>query len=323
MLAVVAAVAACGSSRSGTARPAAPAAPSTTAPAAPVRLTAFLEPWRLPDAVSRPVVLPDGAGFVILGGLATGDTSTSRVVQVDPAAGSGHVAGSLVRAVHDSAGAVLAGRDYVFAGGSYSTVATVQSWAAGRASTVGQLPSPRSDLSAVTVGSTAYVLGGFDGTSMDPKVLATSDGVTFKPVATLPIPVRYAAAAYQGGALWVFGGVTSTSEGGTLETSAIQKVDLSSGQATVVGHLPQAMGHATAVALAGQLFVLGGRSGSTPSSAVWRLDPASATVVAAGTLPGPVSDAGSVVLGDTAYLVGGEVTGPSAPLDTVVALRAG
>lgn len=294
---------------------------STTTAVAPARLVAAEEPWHLPAAVSRPVVLPDGTGFVVLGGLATGDVSTSRVVRVDPATGSAQVAGALARAVHDSAGAVLGGRDYVFAGGSYSTVATVQAWSGGQASTVGQLPSPRSDLTAVTVGPTAYVVGGFDGTSMDPQVLATTDGATFKSVAALPIPVRYAAVSYQGGDLWVFGGVTSTSEGGTLETSAIQRVDPATGQAAVVGHLPQAMGHATAVRLGGQVFLLGGRSGTTPSSAVWRLDPAKASVVAAGTLPQAVSDAGSVVVGDTAYLVGGEVTGPSAPLDTVVALR--
>jgi hypothetical protein len=35
-----------------------------------------LEAWTLLAAVSRPVVLPTGDGFVVLGGLATGDTST-------------------------------------------------------------------------------------------------------------------------------------------------------------------------------------------------------------------------------------------------------
>jgi hypothetical protein len=117
--------------------------------------------------------------------------------------------------------------------------------------------------------------------------------------------------------------VTSTSEGGTpVETDAVQKVNLLSGQVTVSGRLPQPMGHATAVVLGGQIFVLGGRSGSVPSAAIWRLDPVSGALTLVGHLPEPVSDAGSVTVDNVGYLVGGEVTGPTAPLDTVVALRA-
>jgi hypothetical protein len=81
------------------------------------------------------------------------------------------------------------------------------------------------------------------------------------------------------------------------------------------------MGHATALTLDDQIFVLGGRSGTVPSSTILRLDPASGAVVAAGRLPQAVSDAGSVVVGDVGYLVGGEITGPTEPLDTVVSLR--
>jgi hypothetical protein len=278
--------------------------------------------WHLPDPVSRPVVIADGSGFDILGGLATGDVSTDRLVQVDPAHGSAHVAGVLALAVHDSAGAALAGRDYVFGGGSYQTVSTVQSWAGGgTASEVGHLPRPRSDLAAVTNGATAYIVGGFDGSNLDADVLSTTDGTTFRAVASLPVPVRYPAVAYAAGMIWVLGGVTTTNESGTLETSAIQKVDLTTGRAAVVGHLPQPLGHAAAVVLAGQVYLLGGRSGSVPSAAIWRLDAATGAVRPAGTLPQARSDAGAVVVDGTAYLVGGEIAGPVAPLDTVVVLR--
>ncbi len=326
--ALVAAVAtlasSCGSSGPGrSSAPTAPARPvTTTTTAPPTRLSAVTAPWRLPDPVSRPVVLAGGSGFAVLGGLATGDTSTSRIIQVDPASGSAGVAGALAVAVHDSAGAALGGTDYVFGGGSYSTVSTVQAWSGGGAARpVGHLPAGRSDLAAVTAGSTAYVVGGFDGSVMDPQVLATTDGTTFKTVASLPVPVRYPAVAFAAGALWVLGGVTSTSESGAAETSAIQRIDPATGAAAVVGHLPRPMGHATAVVLDGWVFLLGGRSGAVPSATIWRLDPATATVQPAGTLPQAVSDAGSVVVGGTAYLVGGEVTGPTAPLDTVVVLR--
>jgi N-acetylneuraminic acid mutarotase len=269
------------------------------------------------------VVLAAGTGFVILGGLATGDVSTSRVVRVDPATGTSKVAGHLAVAVHDSAGAFLHGEWFVFGGGSSTTVADVQAWTSGTATEIGRLPQARSDLSAAVAGGTAYVLGGFDGSSLTPDVLATTDGVTFRVIGQLDLPVRYGAVAVAGNALWVVGGVTGTSEGSTTETDAVQKVDLSSGRATVTGRLPEPMGHATAIALEGQIFVLGGRSGTTPSAAIWRLDPGTGSLHPAGQLPQARSDAGSVVVGGTGYLVGGEVTGPNAPLATVVAVSPG
>jgi hypothetical protein len=271
--------------------------------------------------VSRAVVLPDGSGFVVLGGLATGDSSTSRIVQVDTAGGDSRIAGSLAVAVHDSAGAVIGNRFFVFGGGSISTVPYVQAWTAGSATQVARLPEGRSDLSAATLDGTTYIVGGFDGSAMTPAVLATTDGVTFRPVAQLAVPVRYAAVAGLGSTLWVVGGVTSTSEGGSTDTDAVQKVDLVSGRVTVIGRLPQPVGHAAALILGGQIFVLGGRSGTMPSAAILRLDPASGAVAPAGQLPEAVSDAGSVVVGGVGYLVGGEVTGPFEPLDTVVTLR--
>ncbi len=298
--------------------------PATASPAPPaVSMSAATEAWTLPAAVSRPVVLPDRSGFMVLGGLATGDTSTSRIVQVDTATGDSRVVGSLAVAVHDSAGAVIGSRFFVFGGGSSSTVPLVQAWTAGSASEVASLPEGRSDLSAATVDGTTYIVGGFDGSAMTPAVLATTDGVSFRSVARLAIPVRYAAVAALGSSLWVVGGVTSTGEGGATETDAVQKVDLSSGRVTVAGRLPQPMGHATALILDGQIFVLGGRSGTVPSATIFRLDPASGAVVPSGRLPQAVSDAGSVVVGGVGYLVGGEITGPAEPLDTVVTLQTG
>ena len=44
----------------------------------------------------------------------------------------------------------------------------------------GRLPQPRSDASAVVIGRTAYVVGGYDGTNADPHVLATTNGSTFR-----------------------------------------------------------------------------------------------------------------------------------------------
>jgi len=267
------------------------------------------------------VVLPDGNGFVVLGGLVIGDTSTSRILQVDPVSGGSRIAGHLALAVHDGAGAEIGNRFFVFGGGSTTSVALVQAWNAGSAGEVARLPEARSDLSAATLQGTTYIVGGFDGSAMTPTVLATTDGVALRPVANLAIPVRYAAVAALGSTLWVMGGVTSTSEGGTTDTDAVQKVDLISGRVTIAGRLLEPMGHATALVLDGQIFVLGGRSGTVPSAAIFRLDAASGGLVPAGHLPEAVSDAGSVVVRGVGYLVGGEVASPADPLDMVVALR--
>ena len=165
----------------------------------------------------------------------------------------------------------------------------------------GQLPGPRSDLSSVTVGSTAYLVGGYDGASYDGAVLATGNGSTFRTVATLPVPVRYAAVADTGNDIWVFGGLTPAGP-----TRDIQRVNLATGRAAIAGHLPAPVSGATAVTLAGRVFVIGGLSASGAASrAVLAFDPAHRSVTAAGTLPVPDSNAAAAVIGGTAFVVGG------------------
>jgi hypothetical protein len=294
----------------------------TTAPA-PTVLQAATAPWRLPTPVSRAVVVEDGADVLVLGGLATGDVSTAAIVRIDPSSGAATRAGSLVRAVHDAGGVVIGGRADVFGGGSFTTVGEVQAWTSeGGTQVVGSLPQPRSDLAAAVLAGTGYVVGGFDGTNMTPDILATTDGSTFHVAGHLAVPVRYPAVAVVAGALWVAGGQLGTAESSAVggQTDDIQRFDPATGQTTVVGHLPEPLGHASALVLAGQLFVVGGRTGTTPSAQIWAVDTHSGTVRAAGSLPGPLSDAGAVSLGGTGYLIGGEVAGPLAPLDTVVVL---
>ena len=64
---------------------------------------------------------------------------------------------------------------------------------------VGNLPAPRSDAQAATIGATSYIVGGFDGTRPDAPVVATTNGQTYRTIATLPVPVRNAAVAALGG----------------------------------------------------------------------------------------------------------------------------
>ena len=299
---------------------------ATAPPSGPV--TTALAPWSLPAPTSRAVVLADGGHLLVLGGLTTGDVSTSSVSELDPETGAVSGVGRLGSAVHDAAGALIGGRAYVFGGGAASTVATVQAWdpaAGGTAARAGALPQARSDVAAVTVGSTTYVLGGFDGSALTGSILATTDGTSFRPVGALAQPVRYPAVATDAqGRVWVFGGELGSSESAAAggQTDAIQRFDPATGTTSVVGHLPQALGHASAFSLGGRMFVAGGRSAGSPLTSVWQVDAARASVSAAGTLPGPRSDAAAAVIGATAYLVGGERSGPVDPLSSVVEVKA-
>ena len=314
--------AATGTGSSGSTSPGSPAAAPPTVPAqAPATtFTATMLPWRLPRALSRAVALPDGRDLLILGGLTAAGTSSTEMLRINPATGQAAPAGTLAQAVHDAGGAVLGSRFFVFGGGGDTVLGTVQAFAPGqdRARVVGRLPRPRADLSvaAGSDGRMAYIVGGFDGTNPDPAVLDTADGLSFKTVANLPQPVRYAAVAVLGQYLWVLGGAV-----GTSPTAAIQRVDPRTGSAAVVGRLPVPLDHAVAVVLDGSLLVIGGMVNGRPSSTIWRLDPDNGTAARAGTLPEAVSIPAAAVLGGNAYVMGGEGL---TTLDTVVRItRAG
>ena len=302
-LALGGALAACGGGATNSARTT--AAPSSAkAPSAPTGVTARLAPYRLTASLSREVVLPTGTGLRILGGLAASQSTVGGVFDLNPGTGSLAAVGQLAVAVHDAAGVVQGGHDLVLGGGSPNTIATVQRFGPGSgAAVLSRLPRPRSDLTAVTVGGRVFVLGGYDGTTLDPTVLVSSDGRSFARFATLPQPVRYPATAVAGGRIYLLGGANGS---GSTETTAIQEVDPTSGRAAVVGHLPEPVAHASAMTVNGTVYVLGGQINGGASDLIERFDPSTHRVRAAGFLPEAVSDAGSAAFGGTTYLVGGE-----------------
>jgi N-acetylneuraminic acid mutarotase len=278
----------------------------------------------LPAPISGEAVVATKKGPLILGGLDSAGNSASGVFQLDATGEKLSEAGSLTGPLHDAAATMLGERVLVFGGGTETSTDAVQALpapggvvAAGTsAEATGQLPSVRSDLSAVTIGKTAYVLGGYDGSKPIDSVLATTDGSSFTQVARLPAPARYLAVAALGGRIYAFGGETASG----APSDAIQEVDPRAGTARVVGHLPQALSHASAVALGGDIYVLGGEAGGSPLSQIWRFEPGKNTVAVAGKLPQPISGGGAAVVGSSAYLIGG--TGPGeAPLATVVKLE--
>ena len=168
----------------------------------------------------------------------------------------------------------------------------------------------------MTVGSSAYVLGGYDGQSTVESVLRTSDGRHFATVARLPTPVRYPAVAALGNTIYAFGGELADGK----DSTDVQAIDVPSHRATIIGHLPQSVAHASAVDLSGAIYLLGGRRNGRASDQILRFDPSRRVLVAAGRLPVPVTNAAAAVVGGTAYLIGGLGAG-GASLDSIVTVR--
>ena len=298
-----------------TTRPVRSADASNRKPGAAMVLQVMPAPYQLPAAISREVVLPGLGGLVIAGGLTGSGVSTDAVTVLDPVTGVTRPAGRLAQATHDAAGVTLHGRMLVLGGGTAASVPSIQAFSPGmQAAVVGQLSRARSDSNGVSAGPVGYVVGGYDGTVLDPRVLATTDGQHFRVAARLPVPVRYGGTAAAGGLIWVFGG-----QAGSSATDVIQRIDPATGAATVAGHLPQPVQGAAVISLGGQIYVAGGATAQGTSRTVYRFDPGTSRVSVAGELPVPAGYAATAVSGGAGYLIGGE--DGTRPVPTVTTFR--
>jgi hypothetical protein len=273
----------------------------------PLRAYARLLPWRLAAPISREVVVP-GTGsrdLLILGGLDASGASAAGVYVLDTRTGRLSQQGSLQLATHDAAGAVLGRRVLVVGGGTTAPVSSTQIEANGTTMAGGVLAQARADASAVTIGDTAYVVGGYDGPAMDRQVLATNDGRKYRAVAQLALPVRYPALAAVGSRIYVFGGLESGHP-----VRAVQAVEPRSHTAQIVGRLPAPLAAAAAGVLGRTVLLAGGVTpGGAPSRRVYAYDPESGAFTHAASLRVAVANAGAAVSGGRLWIVGGETAG--------------
>lgn len=298
---------------SGTAHTTTPSTttPSTTAPRAR-RVSVSIADQRLPQPISRAVAVADGDHVRLLGGRTTAHTSTDQIVDWSPDTPAA-VTGHLARRVHDAAGVTVDGNTLLFGGGDGGSVANVQEVGpTGSGKIVGTLGTPRSDVSAVAIGGTGFVIGGFDDKGGVPDVLTTSDGRSFATIGRLPSQIRYGAAAASQGRVLVFGG---EDEHGS--TDAVLSIDPATGTTSRVATIPVRLSHAVAFVLRDEVYVAGGQTDGARVSTIWHYDQGTQTLAEVGRLPDARSDAAAAVVGDTAYLVGGEA--PDA-VDSVVAV---
>ena len=295
----------------------------------PPSIEAGVEAWPLGAPLSRETVAANGSTLTVLGGITPAGTSLAGVSTIVPGTGAMAPAATLADPTHDAGTATIGKTTFVFGGGSPDTVATVQAVADPTAppatvttgTVVGQLPQPRSDLAVATVTggrgagtrTTAYLVGGYDGSNYLPGVLATSDGTHFTTVARLAIPVRYPAVVAAGGMVYCFGGQTASSGSSPTATDAIQRIDPATHRTTVVGHLPQALYGAAATVLGTTAYMAGGQSPGGPTlTQITAFVPSSGKVLHAGLLPQATAFAGYATVGSgpgaIGYMVGGEVT---------------
>jgi hypothetical protein len=287
---------------------------------------AGLFPWQLPAPISREVLLPwVGTGEVIVaGGIGANGSSVGGAFRLNTLTGKLTQVGDLAAATHDAAATVVGGEVLVFGGGTTAPGAIAQDFtAAGTSHVLGSLPVPRADGAAVTIGGTAYVVGGYNGPSLDPGVLATSKGTSFRKVATLPVPVRYPAVVTLDGLIYAFGG--ESADGRPVDT--VQVVNPRAGTANVIGHLPQPLSGAAAGLLDGVIYIAGGVTGPVhqePVNAILAFDRSRGSFLRAGSLPVAAANAGVTVSAGRMLLVGGETAGgaPSADVQMVTADRA-
>jgi Kelch motif len=270
----------------------------------------------------RTMAVANARYVFLLGGIDAGGSTVDTVYRLDPATGTTKLVGALQAPTHGGAALLLRQRAVVFGGAGPPVYDFVQEFepASARARVVGRLPAPRADLAAAGVGPKVVVAAGFDGTGPLDTVLATTDERHFHLLARLPRAVRYPAVAVVGTSVYLFGGLEFGGEYTGTFSRAIQRVDLSSGRASVVGRLPTSYAHAMATVRDGQVFVLGGSTSTGASSAILRFDPKSGVVSRAGTLPERVADRGIATIGDTTYVIGG-ISGGGVPLTTVCIVR--
>ncbi len=243
------------------------------------------------------------SGVLLAGGLEPGDQSTDQVLELSFQGGVTGRLGALAEPVHDSAGAVVAGRPTLVGGGGATELPDVQRrGATGRWRVVGQLPGPRSDLSVAPAGRGLLVLGGYDGARSPTAVLRSRDGSRFRVISHLPAGVRYAGVARSGRTVWLLGG-----EVDHRELTEVLSIDTRTGAVARAGRMPHPLGHEAVVVVGDRLLVMGGRTGpDTVTDRMWWFDTRSGAWSHAGRLPFPLADAPWVQAGKRALLFGGE-----------------
>lgn len=297
---------------------------ASTPPVSAPRQLVYRSLVRLTTGLSDSAIAPlSQARFVTFGGLASSGGASHAIFTVAaPAHGSaqatltsglrtglsGAVAVRLGGAIY-----LLGGRDgRTFASGVYRYTPND-----GTLTLVGRLPHGRADFGAAVIGKTVYLVGG-DGASGSLDTI-----ITWRPgrrsvsrtVGTLPRALSYMAVTAANGRLIILGGLSQGAA--SSEILAFNPARAASRAVTRLALLPHATTHATAAAIGGTVYMIGGLRDATqvPTAVVYSINAASGKTVRAGLLPQGRWDVAAVLLGRRIALLGGR--SKSATLDVV------
>ncbi len=183
------------------------------------------------------------------------------------------------------------------------------------------LPAPRSEGAAVVAATKLVYLGGTDGTAASGRVFVadlTSSGnfSSWTEGPALPAALENPAAAFLGGAVYVFGGADAS--GKPTTTAYVSTLDASTGQLSAWQTADQAKLPLTlpaprtgaALAVAGDgLYLVGGDDGSGPVTSVWKSSTDKTGKLTAWVEQAPLvrgqSHAGASLIGDFLWVYGG------------------
>jgi hypothetical protein len=288
------------------------------APLSYTRVATLAEPVR----ASAAAPYPGKDAMLLLGGIATTDDGTAGIGEVT--ANSTTLVGTLPVSLFAAGAVTIGDHVYVFGGASGTQSSPVAERGilsydpiSGSAAVpeIAQLPTDDFEPGVAAIGSTVYIVGGFDGA----KTLDTLD--TWQPgahasVATrLPVALRYAAVAAVDGRLVIAGGLLANN---TASRRVYVYNPATRAFKTLRAELPTGIYAATAVSLGKLVYVIGGGVPTTtatglaprPVATIYSIDPRSGQVAAAGTLSdGPRVEAAGARVGSTIYLAGGLTTG--------------
>lgn len=270
--------------------------------------------FHLPEARTGAAAAAYGPGVLVIGGLDASTVSTDTVFAVGPT-GRAAPAAPLPGPVHDAAATAVGGRVLLFGGGPSEGSDRIIQVEPGTPRQVGTLPVALSDLDAVTIGATAYVAGGWDGSNTNAGIFSVTPTGQATTVGHIPLGVRYPAVGALDGKLIIAGGETAA---GT-PTSDAWSFDPATGKLSRLPSLPEPGDHAAGAVLGGTFYVISGLIRGTLTPRIIALRPGGGWVPA-GALPEAVNNPTAAPLGGGVAVFGGRsATGASS---TITLLRA-
>jgi len=180
--------------------------------------------------------------------------------------------------------------------------------------TTNALETPRFGAAATAANGRAYVMGGYDGTTLLMRV-DSFDGVSWRSEVAMPQALRFSAATVSQDRLYIAGGVTTNGSFSELVWSAPMDTDGVLGAWRAEGSLPDKLAYTKLAALDTCLYIIGGRVSNANRAEIYRAiwDHSESGVITAwqnaGSLPISLAYHDVAIDQNTLYVLGGETTG--------------